>query len=274
MAVIRRWDKSKPPTGPFALNRDCPQAVGLVCWYPQGGPSGKNNSFDFANKYHLSGTNSAATLGDAGQPALTFASASSHTISNSNNPFSTFPLTIAGWARPLSASAAGTCIGLASVSGASGYGRKLLFFHSNGTVRLYSQNDSSGGLFVSATGGYTAGQWTHGAAVFAATSDYRIYRNGANKSTSSSSNAFGTPTRVHIGDDNTGGNYFNGDIGECGIWNVALSDDLVARLYDPGTRFELWYPLRSRKWFTQGAPPASFKPAWARNSNSIIRGMS
>lgn len=271
MSVIRRWDKSKPPTGPFALNRDCPQAVGLVCWYPQGGPSGKNNSFDLAGKYHLSGTNSAATRGDAGQPALTFASASSNALSVSSLPVSTFPLTLAAWARPATAHN-GSAFGLASASGASGFGRKLLYFHPDGTVRLYSQNDSSGSIFISATGGYTTGQWTHGAAVFASSTDYRIFRAGGNKTTSSSSNAFGTPTRVDMGDDNTGGNYFNGDIGECGIWNVALSDDLVARLYDPGTRFELWYPLRSRKWFTQGAGASGTSATTNANDTSSASG--
>ena len=65
----RRWDKSKPPRGPFALNRDCPQAVGLVAWYPMGGVTGPKFIADHVGKAHLTlGTQGTMTRGVVGDP--------------------------------------------------------------------------------------------------------------------------------------------------------------------------------------------------------------
>ena len=245
---IRRWDTSRPPSGPFALNRDAPQARGLVAWWPMGNRTSRGVAIDEAGLRNLTGSTNAMSIGIDRQPAQSLSSASSHGIGIVSLPVTAFPLTLAAWCRPATTHA-GNVLGLASNTGAAGYGRKLLFCHSDGTVRGFSQDDTTGEFKASATGTYTAGQWMHAATVFAASNDNRTYRNGANKGTSSTNRGWGTlADRTRIGDDNSGGNFFNGDIGECGIWNVVLDDSLIWRLYDPGTRFELWYPLRSRKW--------------------------
>ena len=246
--MSRRWDKSKPPSGPFALNRDCPQAVGLVAWYPMG-MAGKGYVADAIDRYHLSGTTGTPTLSADGAPALGFSAGGLGVVAL---PVSAFPLTMAAWCRP-SAVANGNILGLCSNTGASGYGRKLLFAHSDGGIKAYSQGDGAGEFKAVASGSYSAGRWMHAATVFASASDSRTYRDGGNKGTSTTFRDWGTSAdRVRLGDDNSGGNFFSGDIGESGIWAAALDDGLIWRLYDPGTRFELWYPLRSPRWISLG----------------------
>lgn len=248
--MIRRWDKSKPPTGPFALNRDAPQAQGLVAWYPMGGPSGRGLAQDLAGQARartLSGTVGGITLGDMGQPAQTLVSASSQFVGGTDIPVSAFPLSISAWFRPATAHS-GTVAGLNNGDPS----RKLLFCYSDGTIRAFTSNASgSASAFPASTGSYTTGKWTHGAVVFASSTSTSVYRDGKNKTTNTTAVDFGSPVSIRIGHDGNsvpGSNYFNGDVGEVGFWAVALGDDLVWRLYDPGTRYELWYPLRSRKW--------------------------
>lgn len=253
--MLRAWDKSKPPTGPFSLNRDCPQAQGLVAWYPMGGPSARGVVFDIAGAAHLSGTVNAMTLGDAGQPATTFVSASTQFLSVSSVPASAYPLTIAAWARPATVHS-GCIAGIGRSAGAATPGRKLIFAHSAGNIRAYNENDSASSVFPISSGSYAAGGWVHAAGVFDS-SNTTAFRNGANKA-SLTSPTFGTPDKTRIGHDVSTGNYFDGDVGETGFWSVALSDNLVYRLYDRSTRYELWYPLRSRKWFS--LPAASGLP--------------
>lgn len=248
--MIRRWDKSKPPTGPFALNRDAPQAQGLVAWYPMGGPSGRGLAQDLAGQARartLSGTVGGITLGDMGQPAQTLVSASSQFVGGTDIPVSAFPLSISAWFRPATAHS-GTVAGLNN----GDLSRKLLFCYSGSTIRAFTSNGAgSASAFPASTGSYTTGKWTHGAAVFASSTSTSVYRDGNNKTTDTTAVDFGSPVSIRIGHDGNsvpGSNYFNGDVGEVGFWAVALGDDLVWRLYDPGTRYELWYPLRSRKW--------------------------
>jgi hypothetical protein len=263
---VRIWDKSRLPTGPFALNLDCPQAQGLVAWYPMGGATSRNYAADLAGKKHASGTSTAATFDPIGAPALSFTAASSDGLGSVESPTLSYPLTIAAWFRPRTAHS-GTVAALASNTGASGTGRKLLYCHSDGSIRLYNQEDSGVSTFPATSGSYTAGQIVHGAAVFAGGADFIVYRNAGNVGTSTTSVSFGTPDRIRIGDDNTGGNFFNGDVGEVGFWLAALSVDTLKRINDPGTKYELWYPLRSRKWFS--APSAGVPSITAVYADSV-----
>ena len=243
---IRRWDTSRPPSGPFALNRDAPQARGLVAWWPMGNRTSRGVAIDEAGTLNLSGSTNAMAIGPDGRPAQSLSSASSHSLSSSTMAVSGFPMTLAAWVRPATAHV-GVIMGLGSSDGAAGNNRKVLYWNSDSTIHMRNQvSGSSADIAASGTG--SAGTWLHGAAVFAGSTDYRVFRNGANKNTSSTSISWGSPVNTLIGYDNASTTYFNGDVGECGIWNATLSDDIIARLHDQATRYELWYPLRSRKW--------------------------
>lgn len=99
-----------------------------------------------------------------------------------------------------------------------------------------AQNVDSGATVQSDTSsGYTAGSWHSVAAVFASTTSRSSYIDGGSKGTETTSNNPTGLAETVIGAVYTSGaTPFNGRIAECGIWNVALTDDEVAVL---GKRF-------------------------------------
>ncbi len=249
----RRWDKSKPPQGPFTLNRDCPQAQGIVAWWPMGNASGSVLLLDEAGKYHLSGSASGMTIGPSGAPSASFNGSSSY-LSNAAAP-SNMPLTLAAWATPNSASLVGTILSVDNGDDSGQLFRMVVVgTASPKEIRANHRDTISGEANASYGAGWVSGTEFHGAAVFTSTSSRAIYYNGALGISNSTVMNSLSVSRVQMGRNQSSAarQYWSGTIGESGVWNVALSADNIRRLYDQGTRFELWYPLRSRKWFTQG----------------------
>ena len=274
MSVIRRWDKSRPPTGPFALNRDCPQAQGLVAWYPMGGAAGQKYVPNLVGAERpLTPVNSPPmTLGPHGRPAFRFSAGSSQRLSYTTAALVTaLPLTLACWAKPTDNTITSSLLYLDNTANIDKQiGLDISGTEANDPLRAWSGTTSS------KCNNPTFGAWSHFAGVFTSVSSWMAYINAVagTAATSGGSNASGN-TRLDVGaqfrsDFSSGVNFHTGEIGEIQIYDIAVAQEVLARLASPGTAFELWYPLRSRKWFTQGA--AAFKPAWARGSNSIIVG--
>lgn len=257
--MIRRWDKSKPPTGPFALNLDCPQARGLVAWYPMG-MAGKNYAADLAGNNHagLGTAASAMTLGDDGRPALSLVAASNQYLAVPTCPKSAVPLTLTAWAKPPSGTQ--TVIYVGATGGTRPEENFCRIVLVSGYVRA---NFGGAGPQANAitTVAYTAGAWSLFSASFTANNSRTVYLNGANAVTETTSITPGASfSRIRLGVAITTSEALlqplNGDLGECGIWDVSLDASMHARLYSPATRFELWYPLRSRKWISIAAATA------------------
>ena len=252
--MIRRWDKSRPPRGPYVLNRDCPQAQGLVAWYPLGGPSGAAYAADQVGKTHLgSGTKPKIVLGPSGEPLLEFASASSQYLNTASIPVSDFPLSVSSWFNPFD-TATTIIVGAANTGTANDYWGMVGV---GGKLRAQISDSAGNSYIFETTATATVGAMNHGVNTYTGGTSIQVYLNGASGayaggggagSFPSASNNFGFASWQRSGS----GLYFNGRIGETAIWNVIISADIRARLRDPGTKFELWYPLRSRKWFTQG----------------------
>lgn len=169
-----------------------------------------------------------------------FAAASLQTIASASAPVATFPLTISAWFKPTSGSQNGVMAALTGDS--NGHGRKDLGMGS-GNLFLFSEDDGSTGLFYQGTAPISSGVWQYGVAVFASATDYRLYLNAGNKTTNSSSVAYGTVTNAVIGSDNQAGNYFDGGIDEVRYSNVARSDSWITTEYNnqssPGTFYTL-----------------------------------
>jgi hypothetical protein len=100
-------------------------------------------------------------------------------------------------------------------------------------IRVSSVTASSTINSADTATGYTAGQWCHAAGVFASSTSRIAYINGGN----SGSNA--TPTASSSWDTLLlGGRYvtsaigfwFDGNIAEAAVWNVALTADEIAQL--------------------------------------------
>lgn len=117
------------------------------------------------------------------------------------------------------------------------------------------------------TTSYTAGIWQLFGATFTSATSRDVYLNGGNSVNDATSVSPAAPNSVALGVlILLAGNiqYYAGRLGECGIWNVALSPQLHQRLYNPPTRYELWYPLRSPKWFMDSVSAGTAKPwFWA-----------
>jgi len=91
------------------------------------------------------------------------------------------------------------------------------------------------------TTGYSSGVWFHAAATFSGNTPMSLqaFINGGSKGTNSVNY---TPSNINcttigalaanIGGGNQFFNQFGGQIGDCGIWDVVLSDDEIASLAD------------------------------------------
>lgn len=281
---IRRWDKSRPPTGPYTLNRDAPQARGLVAWWPMGGRTTRALLIDEAGNFNLSGTTTRVDIGPTGAPVCVF-NGSSDVVSTSAAPVTAMPLTLAGWANAGSSSLVGSILsvdaGLAAFGSANFYRLVVVGSASPKQVRA---NQGNSGSEVQATygAGWVAGREFHVAGVFTSVTARDVYYNGALGASDSANLTAPTVSQAVMGRHSVTGSeqYWNGNLGEAGVWNIALPAHIIARLYDPGTRYELWYPLRSRKWISAPAGGATAKSATTSLSaaiqlaNSLTAGMS
>lgn len=265
---MRVWDKSKPPTGPFALNKDAPQAQGLVAWYPMGGAA-KLWVPDYVGAAHLTlGTDPGLTVGRAGAPVLNPVTASSQYIEGDIVGASALPLTIACWVNTAGVSSAGVPICIGTNGG-------------NGRVQI--QGDVTlrniGAATVSSAGAFNTVQYTtslytdnvdfHAEAVFTSGTSRQAFLNGIGSAVDTTSATASGMDRLLLGArrNSTGvGVFWGGHIGEAGVWAQADDATMVALRADPGKRFELWYPLRSRKWISLSGAPALYPPLLTNTS--------
>lgn len=255
---MRVWDKSKPPLGPFTLNKDASQAQGLVAWYPMGG-IGSLWVPDYVGSAHLTlGTTPAPTVGQSGAPGLALTSASSQYSEGVITAASALPLTIAAWLVTTSTGAVGVpiCIG---TNGAN----TRLQLQKDQTTRVVGAAvvDAAGAgntvQYTSGPGSYVDNVEFHAAAVFTSSTSRQAFLNGVGSAVDTLSISISGMNRILLGgrrNSSSVGAFWGGQVGEVGVWNVALGATDVANLADPGSRFELWYPLRNRKWFSAGAP--------------------
>ena len=257
--MYRIWDRSKPPRGPYTLNRDAWQAQGLVCWYPMG-PEAKGVVYDRLGKNHFDTVTAVtATLNDAGSPALVFSNASNSILQSSVVPVYAAPLTVAMWARKDTASDI-SGYGLASFGDytlGSGSPRRFQFDTYGGDVRWLSVGASAGAATKS---GIVSGKWHHMMGVeISTTSRYAVLDGVAGTQDTTSATPGGTQNRFVFGaifDLGTNQGFFSGHIGEVCVWSKSQYTDRAA-IASPGERFALWYPLRSRKWFSAPAAGVS-----------------
>lgn len=103
-----------------------------------------------------------------------------------------------------------------------------------GTVRLFY--NSSGNTILNCGTSGTTNAWQMGTLVVeSGAANYHVYLNGANKTSSTSGNAYPSETgEITVGArvvNGTASNQFGGRIAECAIWNTNLSDAEVQSLF-------------------------------------------
>lgn len=250
--TTRRWDRSKPPTGPFTLNKDCFQAQGLVCWYPFGG--GGNFVPDRVGSNHHTATDVVRTLTDTGAPAGSFNGTTS-VLQSAVVPVYAAPLAIGMWVYKTTA-ADTTTFGLSSFGdytlGSAGGARRFQFDAYNGDLRWLSVGASTG---VASKSGIVSKRWHHMLGTEESTaSRYAVLDGVAGAENTTPATPGGAQNRFVLGayfDNGANLGFLDGRIGEVCVWSKGQYANRVA-LADPATRFELWYPLRSRKWMVAG----------------------
>lgn len=266
----------RPPQGPWVLNRGSTQACCLVAFYPLNGLLKDRNLV--SGRYHLTGVNGGATITaggpDGGQCHHCTGSDPPTAYSTSGDvPITTWPVTLAGWFNPEAASdpSGGTILANTS-DNSSQLGWQIKQNGANVTANV----EGSGYVGVSADTVKTiatAGVWYHGAGVFAANNSTAAFLNGGGKGTNgSTANAPSGLDKVIVGAlrSTIDAYSFDGKLAHCCIWNRALSDAEVWALYDPATRWDLYYPLGRKVWSFAVGGGGGFQAAWARGCNVII----
>jgi len=157
--------------------------------------------------------------------AYQFTAASSQRLTTSSSPASGSPMTICAWAKPTTGSS-----GMIGAVGDSGTHRNQIQTLA-GDFAVAAVGSLGSGIQQLNT--YTQNVWSHFAGVFTSSTSRVGYVNAV----------AGTPNTTNIGTQNTAteilvgvrratsfGLYFDGDIAEFGVWNVALTQPEIASL--------------------------------------------
>lgn len=250
------------PLWPFAVNRDSLQAQGLLRWYPSS-PVGIDTLFDLGDAPGYPGTLTGNTTWTAdvedGGNVLSFDGTNSAiSISANNLTFlrSLSNVCVACWALPLQTSpVSGTVYNGAGMvmDNAAYWG--LLHTNYTGQDNLWAYVWDGSAKVVGSS--YTVGIWTHLVLLLLAGS-LSMYMNGALVGSvacgaiqnNSSSQVMGVGYQLT--------NYFHGYLRDVRVYDANQIDtNVFAEMYDPHTRWELYYPLRQRVWpFTVGRTAA------------------
>jgi hypothetical protein len=152
---------------------------------------------------------------------------------NSSTPVGAVPLTIAAWFKTNDNATSQVIAAIARSAASSEYWALQVAGAVAGDPVRATANDSGINAHATTTTGITVGQWHHGCAVFASADSRAAYIDGGSKGTNTTNNSPDFTNQLSVGYlDYNGADtaFFNGDIAELAIWNVALTDAEVAIL--------------------------------------------
>lgn len=141
------------------------------------------------------------------------------------------PMSISCWGNSDSATASQTAVSISDTA----TDVQNLYVNWGGTaigdpIRVVSDSTSAG--VASSSSGYTISTWHHSAGVWTSSASRAAFIDGGSKGTETTDLSPSSLDTTGIGvlaRLNQGG-FFDGRLAECGIWNVALTDDEVATL--------------------------------------------
>lgn len=279
--MARYWDKSKPPIGPWCLNRDSIQAQGLVGWWP----------FDQAMPRlarNYGGTGDAIAIvaptmtywSDTALAAVFNGTSTTMNVANQSvfDRAHTDPLSVCAFVKLNIPGGPAAVHGLFDKSGGLAPGYEVRFQWTTAQTQfefVKSNNFGSGSyLYLYYNSNLTNGverhlAFTNSGSTFASC---KLYINGSSVTLTSIVNALGgsssnatTPT---IGSEGAS-RYLPATLRDVRWYNIAISSTVANAMARPDSRFELYYPLRSRKWFA-GAAATGWGPLLSGSRNRLV----
>jgi hypothetical protein len=228
-----RTFRSVRPQGSFALNASSGQAQGLMLWATTTGPFLQDLA-QFAPSTYSSGfPRSIGSL--VGGLATDFSVVGGHfDIQNFQGPSL---LTVSAWVRAPAGAPSWSAILECNRGGLGDFG---LWKSGNGAFYHFRWGT---GAAASDFGTFTASEYVHLAGTFDGT-NARAYQNGLLTFGPTASSRTPITDLLTIG-GNTGGEGWGGTISDVRVYNRALTDTEVWGLYDPVTRWDLyWQPAK------------------------------
>ena len=148
-------------------------------------------------------------------------------------------MTMACWFFP-NATENATLMDIAD-SGVSNHSQTLQL-RSGGEVAARTRAGAGGSKRALSTSDYSLSTWQHAAGVWTTTTDRKVYIDGGSEGTDTASSDPANEDRTFLGAaaDSSISDFFNGNLAEAAIWDVALSTSEVAALANG------WTPLRVR----------------------------
>lgn len=262
--MSRRNDTILRPIWPFQVNHQSPQAAGLLAWWPMALPGGRRVQ-DFAG--NNSGTITTLSGANWGEGLTLTGTTDARIGAQGALQLTTYTI----WARLLyAASASGEKVIYAYYSNIAPFNGVALLANSSGSWRLF-HGDATTFANLTATG-FPTGRVVDVAVTFGAGRATAFYIDGRQVST-------GTHTRTPsfangtaslgalVGETNP--QYWIGDYYDARIYDRALSAAEVYALYDPQTRYDLyWSPWREYSFPPAGG--ASVTGAFTSNAVSTV----
>lgn len=271
----RSWKSAPFPHGPFELNRNSPQAKGLVAWWPTLASVG-NTLRDLAGRGYngvFTGTVADPTLvrGVMGA-ALYFDKANDYLVvgpSGLSNGWQAISLSV--WFRLWRFSDSDDYSGiLYNSTAASDTQMAGLSLHTAASALLrFDVGNGTTYRSVHTSGGVTVGPWYHAAGVWRSGDPPKIYLNGVGTTGSSSlSGSLTVASAYYLGWDAVRAiRKLPGYIAEARIYDCVLSDSQVWQLWDPATRWDLYLPIQ-RFWAVKA--PAGWQSVFGGRGMSPI----
>jgi hypothetical protein len=240
------------PLLPFTVNRESQQAQGLIAWWPIMNDHGGNNircMIDTRNGGAISSGSQAWGGSDFGFPAAAFSSSGGHQVTGFAQALGDF--TVSVWFHPQDTDTHGRIVDKTESTGFM--------------MARNSFNDDSFRASIQSTNVATLTIINHRPhlGVLRRTGTTGILSFDG-LSTSGSAVVGNTVTSTDAFKIGGGANSATQRIWDVRIYNRALSDHEVNALFDPSTRYDLFYPL-GQKFYSFSAAAAA-----ATNRNQII----
>jgi len=254
------WPFRNPPNTQFTVNRNSPQAEGLVGWWPTVGQAGVVLR-DYSQRNHNGAKSGSVTLAhDTTLGSVFYYEGSNdyYSISDHDDLSANPELSVSAWVNQENAGAERCVIGKAHPVD----GQYEWALHLNSGYVRFSTWTLAGNTHLYATSSgveLTAGRFhLCTACVNVDTPSLSVYVDGrlvaTDTSTQSTPYANGTGN-VRIGERGDGGQDYIGYIGPVRLANRMWSAAEVYALYDPATRWELYQPV-PRVFVVAKAPAA------------------